>query len=61
VSCYGHRKNAYFTRKDAKAVVKTMRRLRNDKTIEVYPCDLLEGKWHVGHPRPRSETPEEGL
>lgn len=46
VSCGAHGKNAYHSRKDAKVVVKIMR--RKNPTVEAYPCDVLDGKWHVG-------------
>lgn len=60
VTCHGHRKNAYHARKDARAVRRVMARVWRDKNIEIYPCDLLEGMWHIGHPPRRSDTPEEG-
>lgn len=47
VSCDAHGKNAYHTRKDARAVVK-MERRAGKRDAEAYPCDALEGKWHVG-------------
>lgn len=48
VTCETHHKHAYHSRKDAKSVVKHMRRKDKASTVEAYPCDVLEGKWHIG-------------
>lgn len=49
VTCVTHRKKAYPSRKDAKVVAKLMRTRYKDSNIEPYPCDVMDGMWHLGH------------
>lgn len=48
VTCEACGKKAYHSRKDAKAVVKAMRLADPGTTVEPYPCEALDGMWHVG-------------
>lgn len=56
VTCHVHNRNAYHSRKDAKAVVRSMRQVYQDRRIEEYPCEHLDGKWHVGHPPKKGQS-----
>ncbi|MBM0275354.1 hypothetical protein [Micromonospora tarensis] len=44
--CDEHGKRLYPSRKQAR---KKLREHRSDKGMREYPCDLVEGHWHLGH------------
>jgi hypothetical protein len=60
ITCEQHGKHAFYSRSDAREVVKRMRQKHPDAvTMEAYPCDvLLGGMWHVGSSGYRGENNE---
>lgn len=45
-------KRGFISRKDAKTVIREMKRKSGDDALRAYRCNQDERNWHVGHPPP---------
>lgn len=52
VWCTEHRKRRYFTRRTAKRQQRLAAKsaLWRMSEVDVYPCAVADGSWHIGHP-----------
>ena len=51
-------KRGYTSRKQARIVVREMRRRYGDQDIDIYRCRVDDTHWHLGHDRTRSKPPD---